>query len=71
MSGEEVEGLKAMFDMMDVNKCGALSFEEFKAGLRKLGSHLAEQEIRQLMDAVSHAYIFEYYLDHALCCFLQ
>lgn len=50
MSGEEVEGLKAMFNMMDTNKSGVLTFEEFKAGLRKLGSHLAEQEIRQLMD---------------------
>lgn len=51
MSGEEVEGLKQMFNMMDTNKRGELTFEEFKAGLRKLGSHLAEQEIQQLMDA--------------------
>ncbi|KAI5061885.1 hypothetical protein GOP47_0022424 [Adiantum capillus-veneris] len=50
ISGEEVEGLKAMFNMMDTNKNGVLTFEEFKTGLRKLGSHLAEHEIRQLMD---------------------
>lgn len=59
MSGEEVEGLKAMFNMMDTNRSGVLTFEEFKTGLRKLGSHLAEQEIRQLMDTVGHATYFE------------
>lgn len=51
LSGEEVDGLKTMFNMMDTNKNGMLSFEEFKAGLHKLGSHLAEHEVQQLMEA--------------------
>ena len=56
LSGEEVDGLKAMFDLMDVNKNGFITFEQFKNGLRKLGSQLGEQEIQQLMDAVSFIY---------------
>ncbi|KAI5070558.1 hypothetical protein GOP47_0014901 [Adiantum capillus-veneris] len=51
LSGDEVEGLKHMFNMMDTNKNGVLSFEEFKTGLYKLGSQLAENEIQQLMEA--------------------
>ncbi|KAH7277401.1 hypothetical protein KP509_39G049300 [Ceratopteris richardii] len=50
MSGEEVEALRIMFNFMDTDKNGVLSYEEFKIGLRKLGSHLTEPEIRQLMD---------------------
>ena len=53
LSGEEVDGLKAMFDMMDINKSGFITFEQFKNGLRKLGSQLGEHDIRQLMEAVS------------------
>ncbi|KAH6555086.1 hypothetical protein KP509_1Z282400 [Ceratopteris richardii] len=51
LSGEEVDSLKNMFNMMDTTKNGMLSFEEFKTGLRKLGSQLAENEIQQLMEA--------------------
>jgi calcium-dependent protein kinase len=53
LSGEEVDGLRAMFDLMDINNKGFITFDQFKNGLRKLGSQLSEQEIRQLMDAVS------------------
>ena len=42
-----------MFEIMDTNKNGLLTFEQFKNGLRKLGSQLGEHEIRQLMEAVS------------------
>ena len=38
---------------MDVNKNGLISYEELKAGLHKLGSQLAENEVQQLMEAVS------------------
>lgn len=51
LSGEEVEKIKNSFDMMDTNKNGALTFEEFKTGLHKLGSQLTESEIQQLMEA--------------------
>lgn len=53
LSGEEIDGLKEMFNLMDVNKTGVLTFEEFKAGLHKMGSQLAENEIQQLLEAVS------------------
>ncbi|MCO5570364.1 hypothetical protein L7F22_024084 [Adiantum nelumboides] len=51
LSGDKVDGLKHMFNMMDTNKNGVLSVEEFKTGLHKLGSQLAENEIQQLMEA--------------------
>ena len=54
LSGEEVDGLKNMFSVMDTNNNGVISFEEFKTGLHKLGSQLGENEIQQLLDAVSN-----------------
>ena len=63
LSGEEVDGLKAMFDMMDINKSGFITFEQFKNGLQKLGSQLGEHEIQQLMEAVS----FNIYICTLLC----
>eukprot|EP00250_Pteridium_aquilinum_P014230 c21860_g4_i3 orf=1-1650(-) len=51
LSGEEVDGIKKMFDSMDINKTGMLTCEEFKEGLKKLGSQLAEDEIQQLVIA--------------------
>ena len=53
LSGEEVDGLKSIFNAMDVQKKGSISYEELKAGLHKLGSQLAENEVQQLMEAVS------------------
>jgi len=62
MSGEEIQGLKAMFTNMDTDKSGTITYEELKAGLQRLGSKLTEAEVKQLMDAVSlffcHLYIF-------------
>ena len=43
-----------MFDKMDVNKNGKLTFEEFKAGLRKLGNQMPDSDLRVIMDAVSY-----------------
>lgn len=54
LSVEEVADIKQMFDEMDVNKNGKLTFEEFKAGLRKLGNQMPDSDIRILMDAVSY-----------------
>lgn len=51
LTGEEVEGIRTMFNMMDVDKTGFLTFEQLKAGLYKIGSQLAEPEIQQLMEA--------------------
>ncbi|PWZ23051.1 Calcium-dependent protein kinase 8 [Zea mays] len=51
LSAEEVADIKQMFDKMDVNKNGKLTFEEFKAGLRKLGNQMHDSDLQILMDA--------------------
>jgi hypothetical protein len=58
LTGEEVESIKKMFDMMDVDKTGCLTFEQLRAGLQKIGSQLAESEVQQLMEAVSLCFSF-------------
>lgn len=42
-----------MFNNMDTDGSGTITYEELKTGLSKLGSRLAEAEIQQLMEAVS------------------
>jgi len=42
-----------MFNSMDTDGSGTITFEELKAGLSRLGSLLSESEIRQLLNAVS------------------
>ncbi|KAJ7531280.1 hypothetical protein O6H91_14G038900 [Diphasiastrum complanatum] len=51
LSEEEIAGLKEMFKMMDTDNSGSITFDELKAGLKKVGSDLMESEIRALMDA--------------------
>ncbi|KAG2698271.1 hypothetical protein I3843_07G142500 [Carya illinoinensis] len=51
LSEEEIKGLKQMFNNMDTDKSGTITFEELKTGLSRLGSKLPEAEIKQLMDA--------------------
>lgn len=52
LSSEEIKGLKQMFDNMDTDGSGTITYEELKEGLSRLGSKLNEAEIQQLMDAV-------------------
>ncbi|RRT60522.1 hypothetical protein B296_00012995 [Ensete ventricosum] len=40
-----------MFQAMDTDNSGAITFDELKEGLRRYGSNLKESEIRALMDA--------------------
>ncbi|XP_010533815.1 PREDICTED: calcium-dependent protein kinase 19 [Tarenaya hassleriana] len=47
---EEIKGLKTMFENMDTDKSGTITYEELKIGLEKLGSRLTETEVKQLMD---------------------
>ncbi|CAA2989700.1 calcium-dependent kinase 10-like [Olea europaea subsp. europaea] len=44
------EVIRDMFMLMDTNNDGKVTYEELKAGLRKVGSQLAEPEIKLLMD---------------------
>lgn len=53
LSEEEIKGLKQMFNNMDTDGSGTITYEELKTGLSKLGSKLSEAEIQQLMEAVS------------------
>ena len=53
LSEEEITGLKEAFKMMDVDGSGTITFEELKAGLKRIGSNLNDMEIKELMDAVS------------------
>ncbi|GER40860.1 calcium-dependent protein kinase [Striga asiatica] len=51
LSEEEIKGLKQMFDNIDTDRSGTITYEELRAGLSKLGSKLSEIEIQQLMEA--------------------
>ena len=52
LSDEDAKGLKQMFNNMDTDGSGTITFDELKIGLSRLGSQLAEGEVRQLLDAV-------------------
>ncbi|KAH7834182.1 hypothetical protein Vadar_013504 [Vaccinium darrowii] len=51
LSEEEIGGLKQLFKMIDTDNSGTITFEELKAGLKRVGSELMESEIKALMDA--------------------
>ncbi|KAG0468908.1 hypothetical protein HPP92_018236 [Vanilla planifolia] len=50
LSIEEVEIIREMFSLMDTNNDGKVTYEELKAGLQKVGSQLAEAEIKMMME---------------------
>lgn len=52
LSVEEVEVIRDMFALMDTDNDGKVTFDELKTGLRKVGSQLAEPEMKLLMDVV-------------------
>ncbi|TKV91985.1 hypothetical protein SEVIR_9G134400v4 [Setaria viridis] len=51
LSVEEVEVIRDMFALMDADGDGRVTLQELKAGLRKVGSKLAEPEMELLMEA--------------------
>lgn len=51
LSEEEIAGLKEMFKMIDADNSGQITFEELKAGLKRVGANLKESEIYDLMKA--------------------
>ncbi|KAI5065455.1 hypothetical protein GOP47_0020150 [Adiantum capillus-veneris] len=51
LSEEEIAGLKETFKMMDADNSGAITFEELKVGLEKLGSGLMDNEVQTIMEA--------------------
>lgn len=46
-----------MFTLMDTDKDGRVTYEELKTGLQKVGSQLAEPEVKMLMEVVSSVVI--------------
>lgn len=57
LSEEEIKGLKEMFKNMDSDNSGTITVEELKEGLTKQGTKLSEDEVKQLLEAVSGKYI--------------
>ncbi|CAD6206963.1 unnamed protein product [Miscanthus lutarioriparius] len=51
LSEDEIAGLKEMFNMIDADNSGQITFEELKVGLKKVGANLQESEIYALMQA--------------------
>ncbi|MCO5596638.1 hypothetical protein L7F22_050705 [Adiantum nelumboides] len=51
LSEEEIAGLKEMFEMIDADNSGTITFDELKTGLRRLGSSLMDTEIQALLEA--------------------
>ncbi|KAM3685024.1 hypothetical protein ACB098_11G089300 [Castanea mollissima] len=51
LSEEEIAGLKEMFKMIDTDNSGQITYEELKAGLKRVGANLKESEIYDLMHA--------------------
>ncbi|XP_052191804.1 calcium-dependent protein kinase 1-like [Diospyros lotus] len=51
LSEEEIAGLKEMFKMIDSDNSGQITFDELKAGLKRVGATLKDSEIYDLMQA--------------------
>ncbi|MCD7466192.1 Calcium-dependent protein kinase 12 [Datura stramonium] len=51
LSEEEIGGLKQLFKMIDTDNSGTITYEELKDGLKRVGSDLAESDIKALMRA--------------------
>ena len=51
--------------MIDTDNSGTITFEELKAGLKRVGSELMESEIKSLMDAVRLS--FNFFTQKMLC----
>lgn len=52
LSVEEVEVISDMFKLMDSDNNGKITYDELRAGLLKVGSQLAEPEMKLLMEVV-------------------
>ncbi|PKA53598.1 Calcium-dependent protein kinase 8 [Apostasia shenzhenica] len=51
LSAEEVADIKDMFEKMDINRKGRITFEELKHGFHKLGHQIPDADVQILMDA--------------------
>jgi uncharacterized protein YneF (UPF0154 family) len=74
LSEDEIKGLKEMFKSIDKDNSGTITLEELKSGLAKQGTKLSDNEIQQLMEAVSLSSdnansIFDMYTNYLLIRF--
>lgn len=53
LSEEQMDGIKEIFDMMDTDKNGNLSFEELKHGFHLIGHAVTDPDVKMLIEAVS------------------
>lgn len=53
LSEEEIDGIKQIFEMMDTDKNGNLSFEELRDGFKSIGHPITDPDVQMLIDAVS------------------
>ncbi|XVE84594.1 hypothetical protein DITRI_Ditri17bG0025200 [Diplodiscus trichospermus] len=51
LPNEEIDAIIQMFNMMDTDENGNLSFEELRDGLQKIGHSVADPDVKMLMDA--------------------
>ncbi|KAG6520436.1 hypothetical protein ZIOFF_017492 [Zingiber officinale] len=51
LSVEEVADIKEMFEKLDINQNGKITFEELKLGLHKLGHQISDSDVQILMEA--------------------
>lgn len=53
LSEDQIEGIKQIFDMMDTDKNGNLTFEELRDGFHLIGQTVPDPDVQMLIDAVS------------------
>lgn len=58
---EQIDGIKKLFNTMDIDKNGNLTFEELKDGLTKIGHPVTDPDVQMLIDAVSLPWFQTYF----------
>lgn len=53
LSEEQIDGIKRIFDTMDTDKNGNLTFEELRDGFHLIGHSVTDPDVQMLIDAVS------------------
>lgn len=54
---EQMDGIRQIFNMMDTDNNGDLTFEELRDGLLKIGHHVTDPDVQMLIDAVSFCFL--------------
>ena len=57
MSEEHLKELKDVFEAMDEDGSGALSLDELREGLMKIGAHMSEEDVQRTFEFVSSSWL--------------